>query len=85
MAEGFDSLPCEADAEEQRGAGNEREELTPQRTGARGFQRQRDGVGRQGDCARLPADVRDQVEVDERAEDECDEDGSRVGVEDEFF
>ena len=47
-AEGFDSLPGEADAEEQRGTREEGDELTPPWAVARGFERQRNGVGRQG-------------------------------------
>ena len=45
VAEGLDSLPRKADAEEQRGAWNEREELSPERASSRGVQRQRNGVG----------------------------------------
>ena len=81
VAEGFDSLACKADGEEQSGAGSEREELTPERAGSRGVQRQGDGAGRQG-C--LPADVREEVEANERAEDEGEEDGGGVRVEDEL-
>ncbi len=82
VAEGLDSLACETDAEEQRGAGDEREELTPERALARGVQRQRDGPsGGQDDCARLPADVRDDVEADECGERKRDDDGGSVDVE----
>jgi hypothetical protein len=83
VAEGLDSLPSEANAEQQRSAWDEREELPPERASSRGVQRQRDGAGGQG-CG-LPADVRDEVEADERTQCECDEDGNSVGVEDEFF
>ena len=70
VAEGLNSLPREADREEKRGAGNEREELSPERALACGVERQRDGVRRH--CVArgwvLPADVRDDVEADERGE-----------------
>src|SRR6185437_2295794 len=46
VAEGLGSLPCEADAEEQGGAGDEREKLPPQRTLACGLERQVDGLRR---------------------------------------
>lgn len=52
--------------------------------GSGGVQRQRDGVGGQ-DCGWLPADVVDEAEADERAQEECEQDGGGVGVEDEFF
>jgi hypothetical protein len=84
MAEGLNSLPCEADAEEQRRAWDEREELPPEWAGSRSVQRQRDGVSRQ-DCVRLPADVWEEVEADERPQEECEQNGDGVGVEDEFF
>jgi len=45
VAEGFDSLPCKADAKQKRGAGDEREELSPERALACGVKWQRDGVG----------------------------------------
>ncbi len=45
VAQVLDSLACDADAEKQRGAGKEREELSPERALARGVQWQRDGVG----------------------------------------
>ena len=81
MAKGFECFARKADGEEQSGAWDEREELTPERALLRSVQRQGDGAGRQ---ALLPADVRQEVETDERAEDECEEDSGSVGVEDEL-
>ena len=84
VAEGLNSLTREANAEEERGAGNKRGELPPERAGSRGIQRQRDGVGGHFVGAALPADMRDEVEPDERGECECDDDGGGVNVEGKF-
>ena len=85
MTKGLDSLPCEAHGEEQRGAWQQRKELSPERLLTREFQGQRDGAsGGQVGCVRLPADVRDDVEADERGECECDDDRGCVDVEGEL-